>query len=156
MRNDPVANDSCDRLEGDHSCSPDDVTKGTWVSSKCSKPSICFVSHFAYGALSGSVGGHIGGVEQQINLMTRWFAGRGYSVSALTWDEGQPEGSEIDGVRIYKICSRRAGVPGARFLFPRWTGLVRAMRKANANLYYQSCAEYVTGQVAMWCRHHGR
>jgi len=30
------------------------------------------------------------------------------------------------------------------------------MRKANADVYYQNCGEYVTGQVALWCRMHDR
>ena len=130
--------------------------QGAAVSKASSNPSICFVSHFAYGALSGAAEGHIGGVEHQTSLMARWFAAREYRVSMLTWDEGQPEGIEIDGVRVYKICVHNAGLPGARFFHPRWTGLMRAMRNANANIYYQNCAEYVTGQVALWCHHHSR
>ena len=30
------------------------------------------------------------------------------------------------------------------------------MRRADADVYYQNCAEYVTGQVALWCRRNGR
>jgi len=30
------------------------------------------------------------------------------------------------------------------------------MKRADADVYYQNCAEYVTGQVALWCRHHAR
>lgn len=43
-----------------------------------------------------------------------------------------------------------------RFIHPRWTGLCKALRRANANVYYQRCAEAETGQVADWCRRHGR
>ena len=120
------------------------------------KPSICFVAHFAYGAMAGGDSGHIGGVERQTSLMARWFAGRGYRVSMLTWDEGQEDGVEIDGVKVFKMCRQDAGLPGLRFFWPRWTSLNAAMRRADADVYYQNCAEYVTGQVAMWCRRHGR
>ena len=88
--------------------------------------------------------------------MAKWLAGRGYRVSMITWDEGQVDGEEIDGVRVFKICRREAGVPGLRFFWPRWMDLVRAMRRADADVYYQNCGEYVTGQVALWCRRHGR
>ncbi len=117
---------------------------------------ICLVAHFAYGAMADGESGHIGGVERQTSLMARWFAAKGHRVSLLTWDEGQPDEMETDGVRIHKICRQRAGMWGLRFFHPRWTGLIRAMQAADADVYYQNCAEYVTGQVARWCRKHGR
>lgn len=120
------------------------------------KPRICFVAHFAYGAMAGGDHGHIGGVERQTSLMSRWFAGRGYPVSILTCDEGQEDGVQIDGVRILKMCRSEAGIKGLRFFWPKWTSLVAAMRRADADIYYQNCGEYVTGQVALWCRGNGR
>jgi len=46
--------------------------------------SICFVPHYAYGAMAGGNSGHIGGVERQTSLMARWFAARSHRVSMLT------------------------------------------------------------------------
>jgi glycosyltransferase involved in cell wall biosynthesis len=120
-----------------------------------SRNRICLVAHFAYGALSGATG-HIGGVEWQVSLMARWLARQGYTVSVLTWDEGQAEDVEIDGVHVLKMCRQDAGVKGLRFFWPKWTSLNAAMKRADADLYYQNCGEYVTGQVALWCRRHGR
>lgn len=120
------------------------------------KPSIAIVAHFAYGAMTGGDNGHIGGVERQTSLTARWFADRGYPVSLVTWDQGQADEVNIDGVRVIKMCRREDGVRGMRFLHPRWTSLNRALRRADADVYYQNCAEYVTGQVAMWCRRRGR
>lgn len=118
--------------------------------------SICIVAHFAYGALAGGSTGHIGGVERQTSLMARWLAARGHRVSFVTWDEGQADGTEIHGVRVLTLCRRDEGVRGLRFLHPRWTSLNAAMSRANADVYYQNCGEYVTGQVALWCRRHRR
>ena len=117
---------------------------------------ICIVSHLAYGAMSGGRAGHAGGVEHQTAMTARWLASRGHRVSLVVWDEGQPQDAVIDGVRVIKVCRRSAGVPVVRFLHPRWTSLVRALAAADADLYYHNCAEYVTGQVALWCRLHGR
>lgn len=117
---------------------------------------ICIVSHFAYGALSGGDSGHIGGVERQTALLARWLAGRGHDVGMVTWDEGQRDGSVVDGVRVYRTCRREEGIPGLRFLVPRWSALNAALRRADAQVYYQNCGEYVTGQVALWCRAHRR
>jgi glycosyltransferase involved in cell wall biosynthesis len=121
-----------------------------------SSPRICLVAHFAYGALAGGKNGHIGGVEWQTSLTAKWLAARGYDVSMITWDDGQPDDERIDGVRVIKLCRRDAGLPIVRFVHPRWTSLNRALRAADADVYYQNCGEYVTGQVALWCKRHGR
>ncbi len=115
-------------------------------------PRICFVVHKAFGVLAGKPTGHIGGVERQTTLMARWLAARGHSVCMVTWDEGQEDGVLVDGVRVFKVCAREAGVPGLRFLHPRWTSLNRALARADADLYYHNCAEYMAGQVALWCK----
>jgi glycosyltransferase involved in cell wall biosynthesis len=117
---------------------------------------VCIISHFAYGAMTGGASGHIGGVERQTTLLARWLARRDHEVTLLTWDEGQAGELEIDGVLVMKMCARHAGLPGLRFLHPRWTSLRRAMKRANAEVYYQNCGDYVTGQVALWCRSNHR
>jgi hypothetical protein len=81
-----------------------------------------------------------------------WLVDRGHKVSLLTWVEGSAEDEVIDGVNIIKICRQDSGLPGIRFFYPRWTGLISAMKRANADVYYQNCGEYITGQVAMWCK----
>lgn len=120
------------------------------------RPKICIVAHSAFGALSGGTTGHIGGVEWQTSLTARWLGAQGWRVSMLTWDEGPLGDTEVEGVRVIKMCRRAAGIPGLRFFLPRWTSLNRAMRRADADLYYQNCGECVTGQVALWCRRNRR
>ena len=119
-------------------------------------PSLCFIAHLSYGAFVGGTHGFIGGVERQAALMARWFAKHGHSVSVLTCDEGQEDEVRVDGVRILKMCRKEAGIKGLRFFWPKWTSLAAAMRRADADVYYQNCGEYVTGQVALWCRRHDR
>jgi glycosyltransferase involved in cell wall biosynthesis len=118
---------------------------------------ICFVAHFARRAISGASDGHIGGVERQTNLMARWLVGKGHTVSVIVWgEEGQPSEIDIDGIRVISLCRQSDGIPGLRFLVPRWSSLLRALRRADADIYYQNCAEYVTGQVALWVQRAGR
>lgn len=121
-----------------------------------SLPSICFVSHNAYGSMMARKVGSIGGAERQVSVLAKWLASRGFIVSVLTWDEGQPDGIEVDSIRILKICRKDEGVRGVRFFHPKWTGLIRAMQRADADIYYQTCSECVTGQVALWCRRNKR
>jgi glycosyltransferase involved in cell wall biosynthesis len=120
------------------------------------RPSICFIAHPAWGEMSGGKNGEIGGIQRQLSMMSRWFAARGYTVSMLVDDEGQPDEVMIDGVRVIKMCRRDEGWPVVRFVRPRWSSLVAAMRRANADIYYQNTAEYVTGQAAYWCQRNGR
>jgi len=132
------------------------MTDPNFLVASTGRLSICIVSHNAYGALVGGHSGHIGGVERQTTVLARWLVQRGHQVSVLTWDEGGPRTETIGGVRVIKICRRRAGLPGLRFVHPKWTGLIRAMREANADVYYHNCCEAETGQIALWCRWRGR
>lgn len=120
------------------------------------KPAISIIAHYAYGSLAVIDTGHIGGVEKQTSLMARWFAARGYPVSMITWDEGQPDGVEIEGVRVFKMCRKDAGIKGLRFFWPKWTGLCRAMRRANADIYYYNTGDQALGQIALWCHRNNR
>lgn len=144
------------------------------------RPTLCFVALNAYGAIAGEQARFIrgkqarqtesdrtrttragslctpGGAEMQQTVVARELARRGYAVSFITLDHGQPEDETIDGVHILKAYRREAGLPGLRFLTPRLTGLWRAMHRADADVYYQRMAEQTTGLVAAFCRRHGR
>jgi glycosyltransferase involved in cell wall biosynthesis len=117
---------------------------------------IAIVAHNAYGMVSRTPSGHIGGVERQTAMLGRWLAARGHQVSFITWNEGGPPVEEVDGVRIVKVCRADAGWPIVRFFVPRWSSLNGALRIADAEIYYQNGAEEVTGQVGLWCRRHDR
>lgn len=117
---------------------------------------ISIVAHNAYGMISGIPTGHIGGVERQASMLARWLARHGHEVSLITWNEGGAPVEIIDRIRVIKICRPDAGLPILRFFVPRWSSLNGALRIADADLYYQNGAEEVTGQVALWCRRHGR
>jgi len=117
---------------------------------------LCIVAHHAWGALNGGFRGHVGGVERQTTLLARGLAARGHRVDLVTWDEGQQDDAEVDGVRTLKLCRRDAGLPGLRFLHPRWTSLEAALARSECEVVYQNTAEYVTGQVAFWARRRGR
>ena len=117
-----------------------------------SAPRICIVSHAAFRALTGSTTGHIGGVEHQTSLLAKWLVARGYAVDFVTWREGEEAEAMVDGVRLLTVCRQDEGLPGLRFVFPRWTSLITALRRSDADVYYHNTAECVTGQVGLWCR----
>ena len=121
------------------------------------KPSLCFVTPGGYNLLSGRADLlRIGGAEVQMVTLARAVGERGLQVSAVTLDHGQADGEDCDGIKVYRSFDPAAGVPGLRFLHPRWTGLNAALARANADVYLQACGDTITGQVALWCRRHRR
>ncbi|MEW6221379.1 MAG: glycosyltransferase family 4 protein [Thermodesulfobacteriota bacterium] len=119
--------------------------------------SICFVGLDSYPVLNPACGSaYVGGESVQQTLLAREFARQGFSVSMVVTDCGQPAGEIIDGIRVLPCYRPQAGMPGLRFLYPRASGLLAAMARADADIYYQSCAGLPTGLAAWHCRRRGR
>lgn len=120
-------------------------------------PSVCFVAPNNYAVLAGRADiKQIGGAEVQRVLIARELVKRGWRVSFVTLDHGQPDAIEHDGIRVFKMCAKDDGLPGLRFFYPRWSSLCDAMRRADADIYIQRTSGVETGQTAMWARNHGR
>ncbi len=120
-------------------------------------PKLCFVNLGAYPALvPGFEGQRIGGEEVQHSLLSTLLAGQGFDVSLVTGDYGQRDGERVDGVRIHASFSAQAGVPVLRFIHPRWTLLHAALKRADADVYYVSCAGALVGWVGWFAQRHAR
>lgn len=89
-------------------------------------------------------------------LLAKALARRGYSVSMVIADYGQPDGATWHDVRTFKAFDKKAGLPLLRFIHPRWTGLWSALKRAEADVYYTSCAGGIVGQIALFCERHDR
>ena len=122
-----------------------------------SRPSVCFVGYYNLPVLAREYGGvHTGGEEVQQTLLARALARRGYRVTMIVGDYGQPDGATWHGVTTLKTHTPNAGLPVLRFLHPRWTSLNAALKRADADVYYVSPACVQLGQVALFARRHGR
>jgi glycosyltransferase involved in cell wall biosynthesis len=121
------------------------------------RPSICFVALFAFPLLARDRRYQvIGGAELQQVSIARALAKRGYAVSMICHDFGQPEQIEIDGINVFRACRLDEGIPVLRFFWPRLTSIWRCMAEANSDIYYQRAASMLTGVVAEFCRRNGR
>jgi glycosyltransferase involved in cell wall biosynthesis len=121
-----------------------------------SAPTICFVGLANLPVLAREYGRHgVGGAELQQTLLAKALVARGYDVSMVVADYGQPDGAVWDGIKTYKAYRPDAGIPVLRFVHPRWTGVWSAMKRAAADVYYTSCAGALLGQVTLFARAHG-
>lgn len=120
-------------------------------------PRICF---FGLGNLSFLTRAYempqAGGAELQQALLAKALAKRGWPVSMVVADFGQPNEATWDGVRTFKAYRLDEGIPVLRFLHPRWTKLWSALRRADADIYYTSCAGGHLAQIVLFAHRHGR
>ncbi|MYM32539.1 glycosyltransferase [Duganella sp. CY15W] len=96
----------------------------------------------------------LGGAQVQQVMIARALVRAGIQVTFICMDYGQPEEEWIDGIRVIRTYGPNDGVRGLRFFHPRVTGLFKAMRRANADVYYQRCSGMTTGLMTAWCRWH--
>ena len=116
-------------------------------------PRICFIGLYNLPVLAREYNHHgIGGEQVQHTLLAQAFARRGYPVSMVVSDYGQPDGAVWDGIRVWKAYTPDEGLPGVRYFYPRWWKLLAALRRADPDVIYLSCAGGMVGQVALWAR----
>lgn len=120
------------------------------------RPSICFVCPEVSSALVNCDNSRANGAELQQTLIARQLAAEGYAVSFVTEDCGQADGADLDGIRVFKAYRRSAGLRYVRFIHPRMTGLWSAMKRSDADIYFQRTSDVNTGVVAAFCGRHRR
>jgi glycosyltransferase involved in cell wall biosynthesis len=94
----------------------------------------------------------IGGEAVQQTLLGRALARAGHDVSMVVADHGQQDGARWEAIRVFRSYRPDAGLPGLRFIHPRWTGMWSALARADADLYYTSCAGMQVGLLALFCK----
>ena len=105
------------------------------------------------GGAPGEPRGLRGGSELQVSILARALAARGHEISVVVTDysgEALRAPKMID-LPLIQAYDNAAGIPGLRFLTPRWSGLRRALTAAGADVYFQRGAAAATGQVAHSC-----
>jgi glycosyltransferase involved in cell wall biosynthesis len=118
---------------------------------------ICIVGLEDYAMLTGNPSYvFFGGESVQHVLLARAWRDLGHDVSVIVHDHGQPFITNVDGIRAIATYAPEAGLPGIRFIHPRLTRVVNAMRAADADIYYQSPASPWSGVAAWYAKSFGR
>jgi glycosyltransferase involved in cell wall biosynthesis len=98
----------------------------------------------------------VGGEQVQQTLLAKAFRYCGHDVSMVVYDYGQLDGKIWNSIITYKAYKIKAGLPVLRFIHPRWTGLWSALKRADADIYYTSCAGMLVGLLALYCDRYKR
>ena len=121
------------------------------------KARICFLGLDNLPVLAPQFGHHgVGGEQVQHTLLARALARRGYPTSMVVYDYGQADHASWDRIVTYRAYRQQAGIPMLRFIHPRFTGIWSALRRADADVYYVSCAGMHLGLAALFCKTHKR
>jgi glycosyltransferase involved in cell wall biosynthesis len=121
------------------------------------KPSICFISLPIYHLLADPAStSFCGGAELQQLLIGRGLADRGYSVSFITLDHGQGPEIRIGPFRVLGAYRPGTGLPVLRFYHPRLVGIMDALRRADADIYYMRGAEFLLAPMVLHASRTGK
>lgn len=119
------------------------------------KKSLCIVAENIYPLLRDTSENFMGGAELQQWLIGKYLIDDGFDVAYVTRIQDGVDADEVIGkIHVYKTYDPMGGIPFIRYFHPKISGLWRAMQRANADIYYQRCANFITGIVALFCQIH--
>lgn len=94
----------------------------------------------------------VGGAELQLLKLARHLRDRGWRVSFVVGDYGQPDGAETkDGIVLHRAHRRRGKESLLRFAIRSLPRLWSALRAARANVYVQRCPNWTAAPLAWHC-----
>jgi len=111
---------------------------------------ICFMGLTGYKLLSGDRSSGVVGPDVYQVLLARELLKHGFRVAYINYDEGGPGEESIDGIEVIKVYPMDNNLN----LLQKSCAISRAMRKANADIYFQQGG---AGPFApLFCRLTGR
>jgi glycosyltransferase involved in cell wall biosynthesis len=108
---------------------------GTNRGGKSGRGRLCFYAPHLYPVTAGGEIELVGGAEVIQWSLGRGLAARGFEVSIVTCDYGQPERVEREGVSLLRAFSPQAGVRILRFFYPRLWKASIALWRVRADVY---------------------
>ena len=122
------------------------------------KPAICFVGTgpAVPKVLASEAPDQIGGAELQLKEISFRLADRGWPVSFIVGDYGQGDTYLRPDIRIIKAHAPREDRGGPGFLLRGLPQVWRALREADADVYFEYGVGGITGVIALFARRHHR
>ncbi len=105
---------------------------------------LCFHAPLVYPLLAEQRIEFAGGAQVQQVAMARGLIERGFEVSMVTYDYGQPQVERLQGITLIRSLRIEEGLPGVRFFYPRLWKTLTALGRADAEVYY-------TRGQGWWC-----
>ncbi|HTM57082.1 MAG TPA: glycosyltransferase family 4 protein [Candidatus Udaeobacter sp.] len=98
---------------------------------------VCFYAEHLFPVLRPRDGvAFAGGAETQLAQLGRGLVRRGFDVSVVTCDYGQPPRLSIDGLTVLRAFRQDSRIPVVRFFHPRLSRAFAALMAADAEVYY--------------------
>jgi glycosyltransferase involved in cell wall biosynthesis len=97
---------------------------------------VCFYAPYAWPLFTAGRIGFTGGAEVQQVALARGLAARGFAMSMVCCDYGQPRSVDVDGITVLRAYPPHAGLPVVRFFHPRLSLALAALSAADAEAYY--------------------
>ena len=117
---------------------------------------ICIISPAAYPLIIGSSeDGLAGGAEIQLKTLGFALSRRGYSVSFVVKDYGQPDYQELGGVGVYKVPLNHMGGSNLH-LVPDMLRFVRTLSRIDADIYLIKLPRHMLLSLSLFARVAGK
>jgi glycosyltransferase involved in cell wall biosynthesis len=118
---------------------------------------VCFLAGRGLAGLLGSSGGKHGGSELQMYLTAREVSkDRAFSVAFLIYDGRASDHAGVSWADVYRMHTAvRRGVPLLSRLVNR-RRVRSSLSQVTADVFFQSAAGGITGQIQQWCERHGK
>jgi glycosyltransferase involved in cell wall biosynthesis len=98
-------------------------------------------------------GSPFGGAEVQAAVLAEAFEAAGASVGLVVSDLANGQKLPFPAQNAF---DSNAGIRGTRFFHPRLPGIIDALARSNADVYFQHSAGMATGLTAWFCKKHGK
>lgn len=117
---------------------------------KLTKTKICFLALNSFPTLAKTNIKLIGGAEVQQILIAKELIKRGLDISFIVHDHGQKPIEIIDDITLYKIFPVDYKIRGTKIFVAVYL-MWKALKRADADIYYQRAANAAAGIVALFC-----
>lgn len=98
-------------------------------------------------------GSQFGGAEVQAAILAGAFESAGADVTLVVADLADGQKLPFSSLNAFHSGD---GIPGIRFFYPRLTGILNALDRADADVYFQHCAGMITGITSWYCKRRGK